>query len=83
MVYTEYIFNTFNRLIVSVAWEMAQVSFDVMCSYTGVFDRGFRGVDFLCGVVYKSVTFWCAGYRVFNILVPCIIKAVDAVYDSI
>ena len=49
----EFIFNIFNRGVVSVAQEITQMNFYVICNYTEVFNVGVWGVDFLRAVVYE------------------------------
>ena len=53
MVYMKYIFNIFNRSVESVAWEITQMNFEVICYCTEVFNMGVGGIDFLSGAVYK------------------------------
>jgi hypothetical protein len=42
-VYMEFIFNIYNRGFVSVAQEITQTNFDVICNYIEVFNMGVWG----------------------------------------
>ena len=53
MVHMENIFNIFNISVVSVAWEIIKMNFDVIFNYIEVLNMGVGGTDFLRGVVYK------------------------------
>ena len=72
MVYVEYIFIIFNRSVVSVACEIIQMHFDVICNYREVFNMGVWGIDILLGVVYKWTTYilvcWVYVYQYFSSL---------------
>jgi hypothetical protein len=40
-------------VLLSVAWEITQLNFDVICNYIEVFNISVWGTDFLHGVVYE------------------------------
>jgi hypothetical protein len=75
MMYLGYIFNIFNRSVVSLAWEIMQMNFYVIRNYVQDFNIGY-GILILYVVFYinELLTFWCVGFIDISILVPCVIN---------
>ena len=57
MVYMEYIFDIFNRSVVSVVYEITWMKFYIICNYIGALNVGVWGTDFLRGIYINELRF--------------------------